>query len=671
MRFILNEDFLTNNHHFTTNHPDYRSVIMLNVILLALIPICFFCTIANLVYFHYYASAVINLIVTVCVSSLLYYFHKTNQFIQTSHISVFILLASLSVFIVLKGSADYALYWICCVPPYLYFQLGLKKGRLLTGIYGTILLLYIYSNYKNWQLMNFRIMAIGNLFFATLVLFLMINYFEQSRNEVSTFLKDKNKELEITNEALHDSKVQLRLILDSTAEAIYGIDLQGNCTFCNSSCLTILGYQSQEDLLGKNMHSQILRGLKNGKTYPIENCRILKALQDENSLHVKDEIFWRSDDTSFDVEYHSYPQYKDKKVIGAVITFMDITERKKIEDKIEFLSYHDSLTGLLNKGYFSDKVRKMDVKENLPISILYGDINGLKLVNDIFGHALGDALIQKSAEVLRKICGDAAIIARAGGDEFILMLLNTGAGAAEEISSRIKTELFKEKVSALPCSMSMGFDTKTICTQDIEQTILNAESSMYKNKTVNRKQIDSDILNTVITTLHDKYPRERQHSINMSGLCNRIGAAMKLPETRIKKLGQAGFLHDIGKIVLKSETLQSEDLTVEERLERQKHPIMGYRILNLFDETLDLAESVYSHHENWDGSGYPKGLKGLEIPEMSRIIAVAEAYDAMTNIYRNDPLSKEAALLKMKEMSGKTIDPKITAVFIDLMSQNQ
>ncbi len=670
MRFTLDEGFLTNHHHFTTSHPQYRSVILLNVILLALIPISAFCAVSNLFFFQCSASAAVNLLVILCATCLLYYFHKTNQFIQASHLTAFILLASLSLYLVLKGNTDYAFYWICCFPPYLYFQLGLKIGRLLTLVYGSGLLIYLLSRYEIWQPAGINWITLGNLFFATLVLILIIDYFEQSRNEVSAFLNEKNRELELTNEALQDSKEQLRLILDSTAEAIYGIDLQGNCTFCNHSCLATLGYHRQEDLLGKNMHSQILHSLKDGKAYPQEECRILKSLQEASALHVKDEVFWRADASSFDVEYHSYPQYKDGKIVGAVITFMDISERKKDEDKIRFLSYHDSLTGLLNKARFYDQVAKMDTDENLPISLFFGDINGLKLINDIFGHNLGDELIQKSAEILRKICGDTAIIARAGGDEFILLLAKTDAATAEKISGKITTELFKEKVSAIPCSMSMGFDTKTDRTQDIERTILNAESNMYQNKTSNRKQIDSEILNTVITTLHDKYPRERQHSLNTSRLCIQIGVALQLPETRIKKLGQAGFLHDIGKIVLKDEILQTDTMTEEKRAERQKHPIMGYRILNLFDETLDLAESVYSHHENWDGSGYPKGLHGLEIPEMSRIIAVAEAYDAMTNIYRSKPLSKEAALLKMSEMAGKVIDPRITAVFIAMMSEN-
>jgi len=670
MRFILNKNFFTNTHRFTTSHPDYRRIYMLNVILVAIIPISLFCALVNLIHFHYFAAAAIDLILLLCAFLTLYYFHKTNDSVNAAYLTVFILLATLSAYIILRGNTNYALYWICCYPPYLYFQLGIKKGRLLTEIYGIGLLLYIFSNYKYWSQTNFSIIAIGNLFFATLVLILLINNFEQSRNEVSTFLEEKNKEFEIANEALQDSKEQLRLILDSTAEAIYGIDLQDNCTFCNSSCLTLLGYQRQEDLLGRNMHSQILRNLDNGTTDPREDCRILKALHDGKGLHVKDEIFWKSDGTSFDVEYHSYPQYKDKKVIGAVITFMDITERKKVEDELWYLSYHDSLTGLLNKGSFLNQVSKMDTENNLPISILFGDINGLKLINDIFGHNLGDELIQKSAEVIRRICRDADIVARAGGDEFFILLPNTDAEAAEAITSRITTELSKEQICSIHCSMSMGYDTKTVLTQSIEQTMLNAESKMYKNKTMKHSDIGSNMLNTIITTLHNKYPRERQHSINTGNLCSLIGTALQLPETQIKKLGQVGYMHDIGKIVMSEEILQDDVWTEEERLERQKHPIMGYRILNLFDGTLDLAEAVYSHHENWDGSGYPKGLKGKEIPVMARIIAVAEAYDAMTNLYLANPIPKAEALQKMEVISGKKIDPEITGVFIDLMSQS-
>jgi len=210
----------------------------------------------------------------------------------------------------------------------------------------------------------------------------------------------------------------------------------------------------------------------------------------------------------------------------------------------------------------------------------------------------------------------------------------------------------------------MGCDTKTNTGQDIKRTLKNAEDKMYKEKMLSRKTINSDMVRKIIETLHDKSLREKQHSINVSEICQQIGRAMGMPETEVRKLKEAGFMHDIGKIVIDENILNKKGiLSEEEKRAMQRHPAVGYRILNLFDDTLDLAEGVLNHHENWDGSGYPKGIKGKEIPKLARIIAVAEAYDSMTNNLNKYAKSKEEAIQEIKRKSGEKFDPKIVEAF--------
>lgn len=129
-------------------------------------------------------------------------------------------------------------------------------------------------------------------------------------------------------EALSASEENLRLILDSTGEAIYGIDLNGNCTFCNAACVKMLGYSRPDEILGKNMHCLIHHTRHDGTPLPVEECRIFKAFTSGQGSHVDDEVLWRSDGTSFAAEYRSFPQFKEGKSIGSVVTFTDITERK-------------------------------------------------------------------------------------------------------------------------------------------------------------------------------------------------------------------------------------------------------------------------------------------------------------------------------------------------------
>ena len=428
----------------------------------------------------------------------------------------------------------------------------------------------------------------------------------------------------------------------------------------------MLLYSNQNDLLGKNVHSQIHHSYKDRTPMPFSECAIYKAFKNGEGTHSDDEVFWRTDGTCFDVEYSSYPQYEKDKLVGGVISFKDISIRKKAQENVRYLSCHDILTGLLNRSCFEEEVKKVDIEENLPISIIFGDLNGLKLTNDVFGHSAGDELIRKCSDILKRVCRESDIIARVGGDEFIILLPKTESSVAKTIIKRIKSELTKEKIAVIKSSMALGHDTKLSSQQRIEHVIEDAENKMYREKTLNSSSVNSEMINTIIETLHEKSEKEKAHYISVSKLCESIGYALGLPDAEVKKLKEAGYLHDIGKITLDESILNKKGaLTEEETKEMQQHPIIGYRILNLFDITLILAEGVYSHHENWDGSGYPKGLKGEEIPQLARIIAVAEAYDNLTN---KKALGKDEAIQHIKSLSGIKYDPSIVDLLIDVMS---
>ena len=490
-------------------------------------------------------------------------------------------------------------------------------------------------------------------------------------NNLEESVIERTRQLQRANEELKESKNELQLLLDSTAEGIYGIDLNGDCTFCNASSVKLLGFSGPEDILGKNVHRLIHHSRRDGTTFPIEECKIVRSIKHGRGFQTDDEVFWKADGSSFDVEYRSYPQMRNGEVVGGVITFSDITERKKREEEIKYLSSHDVLTGLLNRSSLAQIQKAVDVEENLPISVIVADINGLKMTNDVFGHAAGDELIKESARILLESCRERDLIARVGGDEFVVILPGTSEKETESIASRIKEGFSDARVQAVKCSISLGFDTKTRADQSLNEIMANAESFMYKDKTIHRKSLNRQLIDSIIDTLHTKYPMEKQHSIAVSELCGEIGSAMKLSQSQINVLKRAGYLHDIGKIVL-DESILSKDtytaLTEEEREKIKQHSIVGYRILNLFDETLDIAEYTYSHHERWDGSGYPRGLKGEQIPLISRIISIAGAYDRVMNRVEGTLEEKrEAALKVIREDARKQFDPNIARLFIQMM----
>lgn len=204
----------------------------------------------------------------------------------------------------------------------------------------------------------------------------------------------------------------------------------------------------------------------------------------------------------------------------------------------------------------------------------------------------------------------------------------------------------------------------------MDDLLESAEEKMYLEKTINRKNICNNQISTIMHTLQEYSPREEHHYKTVSKISESIGRAMNLIDVDIKRLKDAAYLHDIGKIVLKEESIKEYcDLNEQDKKKMNQHPVIGYRILNSFDSTIDLADIVLTHHEKWDGTGYPKGLKGEEIPTLSRIISVAEAYDSMTNIMSKNRRTHEEAIEIIRRKSGIDYDPDIVDIFIRLIEE--
>ena len=355
-------------------------------------------------------------------------------------------------------------------------------------------------------------------------------------------------------------------------------------------------------------------------------------------------------------------------IIGTVLVIRNITEQKKRQKKIDYLVYHDALTGVYNRRYFDQMLRKIDTEENLPISIINCDVNGLKLTNDAFGHSAGDELLMRMSAVLVKACRSCDIVARSGGDEFMILMPKADESAARNVCSEIKALAEKNSLNAIDCSISVGYDTKNNPDENLKSIINKAEAFMYRNKSFESPYMRGSSINNILSTLHEKHNRERLHCSHVSEIGSSIAHAMGLSDREINEISLIGRMHDIGKIAV-NETLFSKPdiLTEEEWIDMKRHPEVGFRILSASTDTAYIAKSVLAHHERFDGNGYPNGLKGSSIPIMARILAVADAYEAMTNErpYRATK-SKDEALRELVSLRGSQFDPAIVDIFLKL-----
>lgn len=350
-----------------------------------------------------------------------------------------------------------------------------------------------------------------------------------------------------------------------------------------------------------------------------------------------------------------------------ILMLEDITQSKLAEKQIFYFSYHDQLTGLYNRRFYEEETEKLNKVENYPISVLIGDINGFKLFNDAFGHSQGDQLVVRVADIIRTLCRPGDILFRWGGDEFLVLLPGTDITEAAALANRIREDCAKEIFHDVAINISFGWDVKKEPGQTFAEVLKKAEDQMYKNKIVESQGLRGSIIKTVIHTLHEKSPREENHSQRVSTISQRIGKALKLPDMELSKLKAVGLLHDIGKIGIEDSILDKiGTLTNEEYGEIKKHPEIGYRILSASADMAEFAEITLSHHERWDGKGYPKGLRGEEIPLLSRIVSIADSYDAMTSDrpYRR-ALTKEEAARQILINAGSQFDAQIAHLFLE------
>lgn len=350
---------------------------------------------------------------------------------------------------------------------------------------------------------------------------------------------------------------------------------------------------------------------------------------------------------------------------------IDVTEQKTREAQIQHMNDHDFLTGLYNRKFFEDAKLKLDNEENFPLTIMIMDINGVRFTNEAFGHIEGDRLIKETAKILQSCCRSGDVLARVGGDEFGLLLPRTNNEEAYNILKKIHLACDVDKGSAeiilYEINLSIGYAIKETADENLDDISKSADEYLRNQKLLNTKSFHSNLISSIMATIYEKSHETEEHAKRLTVMSKVIGERLMLPQKNMGELELFAMLHDIGKVGIDDRVLKNPDqLKDADWAVMKTHTEIGYRIAKSSSELENIADYILTHHERWDGSGYPQGLKGDEIPILSRILAVVDAYDAMINkrIYR-EAMTHEEAIEEIRKNAGTQFDPQIAQIFIE------
>ena len=470
--------------------------------------------------------------------------------------------------------------------------------------------------------------------------------------------------------ALQESERRFRSMLENVKLITVIIDQKGHVIFCNDFALELIGFQKSE-VIGQNYFDLFIPAemIANAKAwfeevlnkkkfigrspYPIQTKNGEKRLVNWNNTLL------------YDFEGN---------VSGVTSIGEDITERMQFQEKLEHMSFHDALTGLFNRTYFEEKLRFLKEACIAPVGMIVCDVDGLKLVNDTLGHTTGDQLLRLTADLIKASFRREDLLFRIGGDEFAIILPKSELLLVKQACQRIRraVEKHNEENLEFPLSLSMGFAVSGKSNVHVSDVYKEADNNMYREKLHRSKSTRSAIVQALMKALEVRDFITEGHADRLQDLVISLGREMDLSERNLADLRLLAQFHDIGKVGIPDRLLfKPGRLSSEEFKEMQRHSEIGHRIAQSAPDLLPIADHILRHHEWWNGGGYPLGIKEDNIPLECRILAIADAYDAMTSDrpYRK-ALSQEEAFTELINNSGIQFDPNLVPIFLKVIAQH-
>jgi diguanylate cyclase (GGDEF)-like protein/PAS domain S-box-containing protein len=456
-------------------------------------------------------------------------------------------------------------------------------------------------------------------------------------------------------------------LLENMSDGYYRTTTDGQIVKVNTSMTRMLDYISEEDMRGKSIQA-LWFNAQCGNEY-------LKQMEAKGSVADLSLVLRRKfgGPLPVSVSAHNYTDEQEH-VLGTEGIVRNISERQKAEEQLKHLSYHDNLTNLYNRAYLNKYMKELEDCPADSVGLIVADVDGLKVVNDTLGHEAGDYLLEYTAEVLRQTF-TSQVVARIGGDEFAVVMPNIAKDqmekAVENLRIAVEEKTYESEGRTLPLQLSIGFSLEVGPEYNLRNLFSTADRMMYREKLRQAAGRRGTIIKSLKEMLSARDYITEGHASRMQKLAVALAQKAKIDTENLSDVDLFAQFHDIGKVGVPDRILNKPGpLDQEERKMMQYHAEIGHRIATASDELAPIADWILKHHERWDGQGYPLALAGEEIPLECRILAIVDAYDAMTNDrpYRK-ALSFDQAMIELKKCAGSQFDPLLVQQFIGIMHE--
>lgn len=470
--------------------------------------------------------------------------------------------------------------------------------------------------------------------------------------------------------ALEQERELHKTTMDAIHDGVITTDAAGRISYLNPAAEQACGWQTME--VQGQPFEEILPLCHEYTREPLIGL-VAGVLADGQGQEIGEPtLLLKKDQTMIPIETSLAPiRAQNGSISGVVVVFRDITLSREKKRRIEYLSYHDALTGLYNRRFYEQLFSQKELKLAHPMAFVMGDVNGLKLTNDVFGHTIGDLLLQSIAQTIKDTAGPRHRVIRWGGDEFMIVMPGSDLKDAERLVRRIKEQLQAICINGtIEASVSFGMALKQSRDDEPGAVLKKAEEMMYQIKLLESKSMRGTTINALLAALDEKKAETKAHTMRLSAHVMKLADLLDLNVEAKNRLILLTMLHDIGKVGIPDHILGKPGrLTEAEWQIMQTHSEIGYRIAANVPELHVVTEEILHHHERWDGSGYPAGLSGEKIPLNSRILAIVDAYDVMTHEQLYQPArSHEDAIAELQQQAGRQFDPRLVERFINQVS---